>query len=124
MTAQKVAEQVAAIRQYLLAAGAGASGALAATEKVAAQIGRVQGQVARALAGAGQAQSAMDGYAGLPTEAQLRQLDWAWEDAAAGVSALNQAIQQDMPAVYAAVGGAIRFPEVRPVAAPARPAAQ
>jgi hypothetical protein len=30
-------------------------------------------------------------------------------------------IEQDMPAVYAAVGGAIRFPEVRPVPVPVRP---
>jgi len=81
----------------------------------------VQGQIARALAEAGQAQGAIDGYDGVPTAAQLRQLDWAWEDATAGVSALDQMIQQDMPSVYAAVGGAVRFPEVRPVAAPARP---
>jgi hypothetical protein len=120
-TAQKVAEQVAVIRQYLVAAGEGGRGALAPTEKVAAQISQVQGQIARALASAGQAQGAIDGYDGAPTAAQLRQLDWAWEDAMAGVAALDQMIQQDMPSVYAAVGGAVRFPEVRPVAAPARP---
>jgi len=120
--AQRVAEQAAAIRQYLVAAGAGASGALAAAEKVVALVGQAQGQVARALTGAGQAQGAMDGYGGLPTAAQLRQLDWAWEDALAGVSALNQVIRQDMPSVYAAVGGAVYFPEVQPVAAPVRPA--
>jgi len=120
--AQKVAAQVAAPRQYLAAAGEGGRAPLAATEKVAAQIIHAQAQVARALTGAGQAQGAMDGYGGLPTEAQLRQMDWAWEDALAGVSALNQVIQQDTPAVYAAVGGV--FPAVQPVAEPVRPAPQ
>jgi len=119
--AQKVAEQAAAIRQYLLAAGAGASGALAETEKVVEQSRQVQAQMARAITGAGQAQNGMDSYGGLPTAAQLRQLDWAWDDAMAAASALNRMIEQDMPAVYAAVGGAIRFPEVRPVPVPVRP---
>jgi hypothetical protein len=37
------------------------------------------------------------------------------------VAALNQAIQQDMPAVYAAMNGPIKWPELQPVPAPVRP---
>jgi hypothetical protein len=66
-------------------------------------------------------QSGIDAYEGLPTGAQLRQLDWAWEDATSTVSALNRTIQQDMPAVYSALGGPIKWPEAQPVPAPVRP---
>jgi len=54
----------------------------------------VQGLINRAMGSAAGAQYAMDGYAGLPTAAQLRQLDWAWEDANSAVATLNQLIQQ------------------------------
>lgn len=43
----------------------------------------------------------MDAYEGVPTAAQLRELDWAWEDAVSAVSALNRMIQQDLPALGA-----------------------
>jgi hypothetical protein len=118
--AQRVAEQVAAMRQYLSAAGEGGHGALVAAEKVSQQIGQVQMLVNRALGGANQAQGAMDGFDGLPTAAQLKQLDWAWEDALAGVAALNRVIQQDMPSLYASMGGVVRWPEVKVVGVPAQ----
>ena len=119
-TAQRIAEQVSAIRQYLAAAGEGGRQSLPAVEKVSVQIGQVQGQVNRPLASAAGVQSAIDGYDGLPTAAQLKQLDWAWEDATAGVAALNRLIERDLPAVYTAVGGAVRWPEVKPVGVPAK----
>jgi hypothetical protein len=84
------------------------------------QIGQLQGQVNRPLASAAGVQSAIDGYDGLPTAAQLKQLDWAWEDAATGVAALNRLIERDLPAVYTAVGGAVRWPEVKAVGVPAK----
>ena len=74
--------------------------ALAGVEKVTAQIGQVQGQVNRPLSSAASVQSAIDGYDGLPTASQLKQLEWAWEDAVAGVTALNRMIERDLPAVY------------------------
>jgi hypothetical protein len=62
----------------------------------------------------------MDGYDGLPTEAQLHQLDWAWEDAAAGASALNKIVGESMPSVYSAIGGTVQWPRVSGVAIPTR----
>ena len=38
----------------------------------------------------------------------------------AGVDGLNRLIQQDMPAIYASMGGATRLPEVKPVQVPVR----
>jgi hypothetical protein len=58
------------------------------------EVNQAQSQVARALAEAAGVQNAMDGYAGLPTAAQLRQLEWAWEDGSAAVAALNRLIQR------------------------------
>lgn len=119
---QKLLEQMSAIRQYLSAAGEGGSLPLTTADRVSARISQVQGQVNRPLAAAANVQGAMDGYAGLPTAAQLKQLDWAWEDAVTGVTALNRVIQQDMPPVYAAIGSAVKWPEVRAVTVPVRPA--
>ena len=38
---------------------------------------------------------AIEGYSGLPTADQRRQLDWAFEDAAKAVEALNRVLQTD-----------------------------
>jgi hypothetical protein len=119
--ARALTSQMSAMRQYLNAAGESGKPALAVLDRVAAGIGRAQGHIEPAMSGASTVQNAIDGYAGLPTGSELRQLDWAWADALAGVTALNQAIQQDMPAVYAALGGTVRWPELKPVAAPVRP---
>jgi hypothetical protein len=62
----------------------------------------------------------MDSYAGLPTAAQLRDLDWAWVDAVAAVIALNRLIQQDLPPLYDALGGAARWSEIPPAPLPVR----
>jgi photosystem II stability/assembly factor-like uncharacterized protein len=43
---------------------------------------------------------AMEGYSGLPTADQTRQVDWIFEDATASVAALNAAIQTEAPAAY------------------------
>jgi photosystem II stability/assembly factor-like uncharacterized protein len=119
--AHALASQMSAMRQYLNAAGESGKPALAVLDRVAAGIGRAQSQMEQAMSGAAGVQNAIDGYAGLPTGSQLRQLDWAWEDAVAGVTALNQAIQQEMPAVYTALGGTLQWPEVKPAAMPLRP---
>jgi hypothetical protein len=118
--AHALTSRISAMRQYLNAAGETGRPALVVLDRVAAGIGRAQIQMEQAMSGAGLVQNAIDGYPGLPTGSQLRQLDWAWEDAGAGVSALNQAIQQEMPAVYAALGGTVRWPELKPVTPPAR----
>ena len=38
---------------------------------------------------------AIEGYSGLPTADQRRQLDWAFDDAARAVEALNRVLQTD-----------------------------
>jgi hypothetical protein len=119
--AEMLARQAVAMRQYLTATGESGRSALDVVERVTLEVARVQAQIVRTLTAAANGQSAIDGYEGLPTGAQLRQLDWAWEDAMSVVAALNQAIQQDMPAVYAAMNGPIKWPELQPVPAPVRP---
>ena len=118
--AEMLVGQAAAVRQYLTAAGEGGTSALVVVERVTLEVTRVLGQVNRTLASAANVQSGMDGYDGLPTAAQLRQLEWAWEDATSSVTALNRLIQQDMPAVYAAAGGSIKWPQVKPAPVPVR----
>jgi hypothetical protein len=89
-------------------------------DRIAPEVTRLQGEVFRVQNVASNVQSAMDGYSGLPTVAQLQQLDWAWEDAIAGVTALNRVIQQELPGLYAALDATTRMPEIKPVPLPAR----
>jgi hypothetical protein len=87
---------------------------------VTPEIAKTQAQIDRAIASAAQVENAMDGYDGLPTTAQFRQVDWAWEDAAASANALNKLIVETIPAAYASMGGAVRPPRLDPVSVPAR----
>ena len=95
-------------------------GAMGALENAAAKFGPVQNQLMRALAAALSVETAMDEYAGLPTAAQLRELDWAWEDAAAAVTALNRFVQQDLPALNGVLSESMKWPAMPAVAMPVR----
>jgi hypothetical protein len=117
---QALNSQIAAIRQYLNGAGESGRTALAVLDRTAAGVPRAQNQVEQAITAANTVQNAIDGFAGLPTGAQLRQLDWAWEDALAGVAALNQVIREDMARVYTSLDGSVHYPEIKPVAVPRR----
>jgi photosystem II stability/assembly factor-like uncharacterized protein len=119
--AEVLVRQTIAMRQSLTATGESGRSAVDVVGRVALEVARVQAQINRTLAAAANLQGAIDGYEGLPTGAQLRQLDWAWEDATAVVTALNREIQQDMPTVYAAMDGTVKWPELKPVPAPVRP---
>jgi hypothetical protein len=121
-TVQALNSQIAAMRQYLNGAGESGRPALVILERASSAISRAWNQVEQAMTGANTAQTAIDGYAGLPTGSQLHQLDWAWEDAHAGVAALNQVIQQEMPQVYSSLDGSVHYPEIKPVAVPVRSA--
>jgi photosystem II stability/assembly factor-like uncharacterized protein len=55
---------------------------------------------ARANTASGLSRS-IEGYSGLPTADQKRQIDWVFEDATSGVAALNHVIDTEAPAVYA-----------------------
>jgi hypothetical protein len=118
--ARTLADQLAGLRQYFSAVGDSGKASLAAIDRVTPAIAQAQAQIDRAIASAAQVQNAIDGYDGLPTTAQLRQIDWAWEDAAASANALNRLITESIPAAYASMGGAVRAPKVDPVAVPAR----
>ncbi len=117
--ARSLAEQMAALRQYFAAQGESAKAS--AADNALPPIARAQGEIDRAIAAAAHVENAMDSYDGLPTAAQLRQIDWAWEDAAAAVNGLNRLIRESLPAAYSTLGGAVRMPELRPVPVPARP---
>ncbi len=118
--ARMLADQLAGLRQYFSAVGGSGKASLEAIDKVTPEIAKAQAQIDRAIASAAQVENAMDGYDGLPTTAQFRQVDWAWEDAAASANALNKLIVETIPAAYASMGGAVRPPRLDPVAVPAR----
>jgi photosystem II stability/assembly factor-like uncharacterized protein len=82
-TAQSLASQFGAMRQ---------AAASADLDRAGTELARAQSEIARTLALAAVVQNALDAYEGRPTAAQLRQLDWAWDDALAAVAALNRAI--------------------------------
>jgi photosystem II stability/assembly factor-like uncharacterized protein len=117
--ARSLTDQLAGLRQYFAALGDSGKASLEAIDKVTPEIARAQGQIDRAITSAAQVENAMDGYDGLPTVAQLRQIDWAWEDAAASAKALNKVIVESIPAAYSSMSGAIKPPKLDPVAVPA-----
>jgi hypothetical protein len=91
-----------------------------AVDKVTPQITKVQAQVDRAITTAAQVENAMENYSGLPTAAQLRQIDWAWEDGVAAATAVNKLITETLPAAYSSMGGAVTQPKRGPVKIPAK----
>lgn len=113
-TGQAVERQISSMRQVLAGDTDGGRRAAGAVEKIAPLVASATAEVSRALMEADRVESAMDGYDGAPTAAQLRELDWAWEDAQAAVAALDKLIERDMRAVYKAVGNESRWPEVKP----------
>jgi photosystem II stability/assembly factor-like uncharacterized protein len=88
-------------------------------DALASQLAAADRQIVGVLSAAARVQNAMDAFAGVPTAAQLRDLDFLWEDATAAVAALNHVIGQDLPAAYAAAPG-MAMAEMKPVPAPVR----
>ena len=89
--------QSAYLLQQKLAPAREAAAALAtqsAGKPAAGTISQIQSQINAALAAAARVQSAIDSYDGLPTAAQLQELDWAWSDGAAAVTALNRLLSR------------------------------
>ena len=91
-----------ALRRYFAASGDTAKASSRQSIKCSRKIASAQTQIDRAIASAAQVENAMDGYDGLPTAAQLHEVDWAWEDAAAAANALNKVITESVPAAYSA----------------------
>ena len=113
-TAQTLGIQIAAMRGTISGEG------VALLERAGRDVARAMGQVNTAIAGAARAQNAIDLYEGLPTAAQLRELDWAWEDAVEGATSVNRVIEGDMPELYAAAGPSARWSPLKPVLLPKR----
>jgi hypothetical protein len=121
--AQTLVDQMTGLRQYFVASADSGKASLVAIDKVTPEIAKVRGQIDRAIAAAAQVENAMDGYDGVPTAGQFRQVDWAWQDAVAAAEALNTLITESIPAAYSAMSGAVKPPAVKPVAVPARSSA-
>ncbi len=115
---QSLVNQMNGLRQYFSAASDRAG--VEAIDKLMPQITQAQQQIDRAIGEAAQVENAMDAYDGLPTESQFRQIDWAWEDAAASANALNKVIRESLPTAFSAMGGAVKAPSVGAVRVPTR----
>jgi hypothetical protein len=118
--AQALSLQLEPIRQYFTTEGESGKGPLQVLEKVTPGVVRLQGDIARALQAAGRAESTIDAYPGLPTAAQARDLDWAWEDATNSVTALNLVLGEEMAGVYAALAPGSAWKPIPPVPVPVR----
>jgi hypothetical protein len=97
---EKLSGQVAATR--------GSAGGSIAVDRLTAQGTELLEQIAHCLTDAYNVESAMDGYQGVPTAAQLRDLDWVWEDGIAAVTGLNRLIEQELPTMGASVPVPVR----------------
>ena len=95
--AQLVASRIAALRP--------AAGAPRETfDRLSAGVASVERQLNATVSADARLLAAMDSFSGVPTAAQLRDLDFLWEDASTAVAALNRLIAKDLPAAYAAAG--------------------
>jgi hypothetical protein len=94
MSAYSLQQQLAGAREaYSKVSGqmrAGSNGA----EKLTTQATELLEQIAHCLTEAYNVQAAMDGYQGVPTATQLRDLDWVWGDGIAAVTGLNRLIEE------------------------------
>ena len=90
MSAYQLQQRLVDAREAAMTLSARSSG-----KPWAASLAPLRTQISNALAAAGRAQAAIDSYDGLPTAAQLRELDWAWSDGVTAVTALNHLIEQD-----------------------------
>jgi len=94
MSAYSLQQQLAAARgAYERVAGQVAVSRTNGVSPVSAQASELLEQISRCLTEAYNVESAIDGYQGLPTSAQLRDLDRAWEDGIAAVAGLNRLIE-------------------------------
>jgi photosystem II stability/assembly factor-like uncharacterized protein len=93
-----LAAQMNDIRKDLVAGGD--AGAASRADSLAASIALVVGDVDRAFQAANGARGPIEGYSGLSTADQRRQVDWAFEDAAKAVADFNQLVGTEIPALY------------------------
>jgi photosystem II stability/assembly factor-like uncharacterized protein len=103
-SARALTAQLAAIKKDLTPAGGGrrapAGAAAGPIDKITADATQAQGDIERQLTGASQLARAIEGYSGLPTSDQRREVDWAYDDATTAIRSLNQLLEHDAPALY------------------------
>jgi len=114
MSAYSLEQQLAAAREaYERLSGqiGGTRGNAAASSTLDMLTGRATElleQISHCLTEAYNVESAMDAYQGVPTEGQLRDLEWAWEDGIGAVTALNRLIELEAPALGVSVPVPVR----------------
>ncbi len=92
-----------------------------ALDKLAAHLSQLQTDLNAEMNTASGLSRAIEGYSGLPTADQRKQIDWVFEDATRGVGDLNAVIQTEAPAVYAELMKQGSWPaRPQPVAAPVK----
>jgi hypothetical protein len=73
----------------------GGSGLTSNRADAASRLARVQADLVAQFNAVNNLSRAIEGYSGLPTADQRRQLDWAFEDAARAIAAMNAVLQTD-----------------------------
>ena len=92
-------------------------GVSAASDRLTA----LERDLARELSAAGRLSRAIDGYSGVATADQQRQIDWAFDDITQTIRDLDQVLQTDLPALYAELMKTQAWPpRIPPIPPPVR----
>ena len=99
--ADRRARQAVLMKLYDLQKSLAAARAASAAARLASdtQLGQLQAEIAAEIGTAANLARAIEGYSGLPTSDQRRQIDWLMDDATRTVAALNRILHTDMPAL-------------------------
>jgi hypothetical protein len=98
--ADRRARQTTLLTLYELQKSLAATRATTATARLASdtELGKLQADLTAELSTASTLSRAIEGFSGLPTADQRRQVEWVLDDAAKTVEALNRVLHTDMPA--------------------------
>jgi photosystem II stability/assembly factor-like uncharacterized protein len=98
--ADRRARQTVLLTLYELQKSLARARVTTATARVAsdARLAQLQTEIAAELNTASALSRAIEGYSGLPTSDQRRQIDWVLDDASKTIDALNQVLRTEMPA--------------------------
>jgi hypothetical protein len=99
------AAQVAAIKQELStdrdgSAPPASADTAALVDQLAGRVAETQTDIVRQLNGASQLSRAIEGYSGLPTADQLREIDWAYEDARTAIENFNRLLDAEVAPAF------------------------
>ncbi len=122
---QRLAGQIEAMKKDLASARAGrpagSSDSLGLLDKLAERVTQLQGDIQSRLSTATDLARAIEGYSGVPTRDQHRELDWTFEDATKAVEDLNRLLQTEVPTLYVELVKQGMWPtRPEPLAAPVR----